>query len=77
MLLIFNHTLYFIELTVGFESNVNANSLRKKRKYLELVDTFSQKYDAVRFVNVSMGTLGMFGTSCDTFVTMLNEVRTT
>ena len=68
MLVIFNHTLYIIELTVGFESNVNANSLRKKRKYLELVGTFSQKYDAFKFVSVSRGTLGMFGTSCDTFV---------
>ena len=29
------------------------------------------------FVNVSMGTLGMFGTSCDTFVAMLNKVGTT
>ena len=77
MLIIFNHTLYIIELTVGFESNVNANSLQKKRKYLELVDTFSQEYDAVKFVNVSMGTLGMFETSCDTFVTMLSEVGTT
>ena len=77
MLIIFNHTRHIIELTMGFESNVNANSLRKKRKYLELVDTFSQKCDAVKFVNVSMGTLGMFGTSCDTFVTMLNEVGTT
>ena len=77
MLIIFNHTLYIIELTVGFESDVNANSLRKKCKYLELVDTFSQKYDAVKFVNVSTCTLGMFGTSCDTFVTMLNKVGTT
>ena len=77
MLIIFNQTLYIIELTVGFESNVNSNSLRKMRKYSELVDTFSRKYDAVKFVNVSMGTLGMFGTSCDTFIAMLNEVGTT
>ena len=77
MLIIFNHTLYIIELAVGFESNVNANSLRKKRRYLELVDTFSQKYDAVKFVNVSMGTLGMFGTSCDTLFSMLNEIGST
>ena len=77
MLIIFNHTLYIIELTVGFESNVNMSSSQKKCKYLELINTFSQKYDAVKFVNVSMGTLGMFGTSCDIFVTMLNEVGTT
>ena len=77
MLIIFNQTLYIIELTVGFESNVNSNSLRKMRKYSELVDTFSRKYDAVKFVNVSMGTLGMLGTSCDTFNAMLNEVGTT
>ena len=77
MFIIFSHTLYIIELTVRFQSNVNANTFQQKPKYLELVDTFSQRYDAVKFVNVSMGTLGMFGTSCDTFVTMLNEVGTT
>ena len=76
MLIIFNQTLYITELTVGFESNVNSNSLRKMRKYSELVDTFSRKYEAVKFVNVSIGTLGMFGTSCDTFIVMLNEVGT-
>ena len=77
MLIVFNHTLYLIELTVGFESNVNSNSIRKMHKYSELVDTFSLKYDAVKFVNVSMGTLGMFGTSCDTSVAISNEVGTT
>ena len=42
MLIIFNQTMYVIELTVGFESNLNANSLRKKSKYSELVDTFAK-----------------------------------
>ena len=77
MLIIFNQTLCIIEVTVGFESNVNSNSIWKMHKYSKLVDTFSPKYDAVKCVYVSMGTLGMFGTSCDTFVAMLNEVGTT
>ena len=51
--------------------------IRKMHKYSELVDTFSRKYDAFKFVNVSMGTLGMFGTRCDNFVAKLNEVGTT
>ena len=50
-MLIFNHTLYIIEPTVGFESNVNVNSLRKKRKYLDFVDTFSQN---MMLLNLSM-----------------------
>ena len=62
---------------MGFESNVKSNSLRKIRKCLELVETFSRKYDAAKFVNVSMETLGMFETSYDTFVAMLNEAGTT
>ena len=65
------------EFTVGLESNVNAHPLRKMRRYSKLVDIFSRRYDAIQFVNVSKGTLGIFGTSCDTFVAMLNEVGTT
>ena len=76
MSIIFNHTLYIIELTVGFESNVNADSTDKAQIF-RTRGHFFVKYDAVKFVNVSMAILEMFGTSCDTFVTMLNEVGTT
>ena len=75
MLIIFNQTMYVIELTVGFESSVNANSYGN-RANIQSSWTLSRKYDALKFVNISMGTFGMFGTGCDTFVTMLNEVGT-
>ena len=42
ILIIFNQTLYIIELTVGFESNVNSNSIQKMHEYSELVHTFHQ-----------------------------------
>ena len=60
-----------------FESNVSANALRKKCKHSGLVENFSRKCDAVQFFNASMDALGMFATSCDTFVALLNEFGTT
>ncbi|CAH3166817.1 unnamed protein product [Porites lobata] len=34
--------LYVLELTVGFESNLNNNAVRKKEKYLNLINEMSR-----------------------------------
>ena len=46
--------LYVLELTVGFESNLNNNVVCKKEKYLNLINKISRNYRCVRFVNLSV-----------------------
>ena len=66
-------TLYLLELTVGFETNILINSKRKSTNYNALIKNLKSQYSAVHFINLSMGALGIFGTSSLTFPTMLEE----
>ena len=66
--------LYIVELTVGFESNLKANSERKLNKYLALVASLSSSYDEVKFINVSMSSLGVFDKSCESLTKMLKDL---
>ena len=62
------------KLTVGFESNLNNNAVRKKEKYLNLINEMSRNYRCVRFVNLSMSSLGVFSDECSTFLDMMNDI---
>ena len=63
--------LYIVELTVGFESNLKANSERKLNKYMPLVASLSSSYNEVKFINVSMSALGASDNSCESLTKML------
>ena len=58
---------------VGLESN---NAMRKKEKYLNLIGEMSRNYVyiCVRFVNLSMSSLGVFSDECSTFLDMMNDI---
>ena len=43
-------TLYIVELTVGFESNLQKNVERKKSKYKELIREQNEHFNSVTFV---------------------------
>ena len=73
LFLIQSKSLYVLELTVGFESNLNKNAMRKKEKYLNLLNEMSRNYRYVRFVNLSMSSLGVFSDECSTFLDMMND----
>ena len=74
LFLIQSKCLYVLELTVGFESNLNNNAVRKKEKYLNLINEMSRNYRCVRFVNLSMSSLGVFSDECSTFLDMMNDI---
>ena len=63
--------LYVIELTVGLESNLNNNAVRKKEKYLKLIKEMSRNYRGVKFVNLSMSALLP---QMLTFLDMMNDI---
>ena len=56
-----NKLLYILELTVGFETNLKINSDRKLKKYLPLISDQENNFDKVKFINVSISSLGVFG----------------
>ena len=69
-----NGSLYVVELTVGYESNLENNVKRKKAKYRELVKQLNQDFNEVKFVNLSMSSLGIFAQECSSFLEMLANV---
>ena len=49
-----------LELTVGFETNMQKNTERKELHYKDLISRLRRTYQ-VRFVNLSMGAIGVIG----------------
>ena len=56
-----------VELTVGYETNLENNVKRKKAKNRELVRQLDENFNEVNFVNLSMSSLGIFAQECSTF----------
>ena len=46
----------------------------KKEKYLNLINEMSRNYRCVRFVNISMSSLGVFSDECFTFLDIMNDI---
>jgi hypothetical protein len=70
-----NGSLYVVELTVGYETNLENNVKRKKAKYRELVRQLDEnQFNEVNFVNLSMSSLGTPVQECSTFLEMLENV---
>ena len=65
--------LSMLELSVGFETNLDNNADRKFSKYRYLLNDLTSKYRHVEFVNLSIGSLGIFGQSCDSFIQMCSD----
>ena len=75
LLAIENECLYILELTVGFESNLKVNANRKRQKYLDLIEEQKTNYDKVKFINLSLSTLGVFSRSAENFDEMLRSLK--
>ena len=54
-----------LELTVGFETNIEKNTDRKRASYDELISRLKHQYQQVKFVNLSMGAIGVIGKGCN------------
>ena len=69
-----DNTLYLIELTVGFETNIEKNSNRKATKYKPLLRDLDYRNRSIHFVNLSMSALGIFYFSSDSLMTMMDDL---
>ena len=59
------YCLYVLELTFGFESNLNNNAVRKKEKYLNLINEISRNYLVGDFNFPSIDCHSLTATSSD------------
>ena len=74
LLLIDAKILYILELTIGFETNIQNNSDRKAAKYSSLINDLSLSCSKVVFVNILMGAIGVMGSSCNFLLSLLHEL---
>ena len=70
-----NSSLYIVELTVGFESNIQINSDRKKAKHNSLISDLTPAYYNITVVRLSMSASVAMGTSPDSLITMLDDLQ--
>ena len=70
-----NKCIYILELTVGFESNLLTNATRKRQKYQDLINEQLKNYEKVKFVNLSISSLGVFSHSSLDFTEMLKDLK--
>ena len=68
-----DNILYIIELTVGFEANINSNAHRKELKYPPCFTDLANDYKQVKFVNLCISYLFIFGNSSDSFLKLCIE----
>ena len=74
LIAIFKNKLYVLELTAGYETNIETNSKRKETHYKALMDRLTPLYDSVHFVNFSMGAIGVYGVACESLLWMFRDL---
>ena len=75
LVLLTDTSLYILELTVGFESHLQINSDRKKAKYHSLISDLIPTFSDIKFINLSMSTLGLLGKSSDSLLLFLEDLK--
>ena len=72
--------MYYCNLVIIFLRDVSKKKItiiitaRKEAKYEELSHRLSNEYDDVNFVNLSMGSIEVFGKSCNSLLTMMSSI---
>ena len=70
-----NKSLYILELTLGYESNLGNNAERKKQKYRELTQQLKNDYDKINFVNLSISALDIYDKNTTDFIGMMKTLK--
>lgn len=70
-----DNTLYVLELTVGYETNLRNNINRKHTKYKELIELQKKKFSSVKFINLSISALGVFDKESAALINMLEHLH--
>ena len=70
-----DNTLYVLELTVGYETNLRNTINRKYSKYKELIRELKRKFNCVEFINLSVSALSVFDNESAAFIDMLERLQ--
>ena len=69
-----DNTLYVLELTAGYETNLRNNMNRKYSNYKELIKKVKKKLNCVKFINLSVTALGVFDNQSACLIDMLDRL---
>ena len=69
-----NKCICILELTIGYESNLKNNATRKRERYEDVIKE-QQKHEKVKFVNISICSLGVFSESSLGLIEMLEDLK--
>ena len=67
--------MFVVELTIGFESNIAKNEVRKRNKYKNLTQSLKSSYDQVKYINLSLGACGIISKGSKPFFDLLEELK--
>ena len=68
-----SNTISVIELTIGFETNLSKNCLRKTTRYKDLCRSLERRFRKVNYFNLSMGASGLISKECKNFYKFLED----
>ena len=66
--------LFVLELSMGFETNLNCSVNRKSEKYATLISDLKRQSKSVSFVNLSLSSLCIFDNSCSSFIDICDSL---
>ena len=69
-----SNDIYVLELTAGFEPNIQKNAAHKYEKYETVLEELKFSSNGVTFINLSMGACGVIGASAVDFPSMLTKL---
>ena len=61
-------TVYVTELTVGFETNLNVNAVKKHGNCLQFTFNLFSDYHVIKLISLSLNTSCIFGKSFESFL---------
>ena len=74
LIMISSNKLYLLELTAGYETNIDLNSKRKEENYRALMGRLAQLYNSAQFINLSMGALGIYAETSTSLIRFLSDL---
>ena len=73
IIFVIQNSLYIVELTASFETNIIKNSEYKATRYRSIIADLELCY-TVEYLNLSMGALGTFGHTCKQFKKFFTKI---
>ena len=70
-----NNDLWILELSVGFETNLEKNRNAKNLRYNTLIQRLKTTYRKVKFINLSLGAIGVYSKAQHTLSDLLSDLE--